>query len=233
MIILIYITGDMHGEIDYSSINTKRFPEQKRMTKNDFLIIAGDFGAIWYPRESKFFGRDRYLINQLNAKNFTTLFVDGNHENFSEIYRYPVVNFMGGKAHKISDSIYHLMRGEIYNIEGKSFFCFGGARSHDKAMRVEGESWWPEEIASTEEMWNGADNLQKRKDSVDFVITHCCSSITQEKVWPYYETDAMTQYLNYIEKNVKFSHWFFGHYHEDREIDERHTCLYNKIIRIH
>lgn len=35
------------------------------------------------------------------------------------------------RVHKVRDSILHLMRGEVFEIEGKTIFAFGGARSHD------------------------------------------------------------------------------------------------------
>ena len=41
----IYITGDCHG--DYRRFSAKRFPEQKEMTKDDCVIICGDFGGVW------------------------------------------------------------------------------------------------------------------------------------------------------------------------------------------
>lgn len=40
---MIYITGDTHAE--FSRFSTKRFPEQKEMTKDDYVIICGDFGG--------------------------------------------------------------------------------------------------------------------------------------------------------------------------------------------
>ena len=62
---------------------------------------------------------------------FTTLFVDGNHENFDRLYSYPIIEWHGGKVHKINSSIFHLMRGEIYEIDNKKIFAFGGASCHD------------------------------------------------------------------------------------------------------
>ena len=57
--------------------------------------------------------------------------MDGKHENFTRLYNYPVEEWYGGKVHKIRDSVLHLMRGEIFNIDNKNFFTFGGAKSHD------------------------------------------------------------------------------------------------------
>lgn len=84
---MIYITGDCHRE--FGRFSTKNFPEQKEMTKDDFVIICGDFGGIWdKDKESK---EEKYYLDWLAGKPFTTLFVDGNHENFDRLYSYPVV----------------------------------------------------------------------------------------------------------------------------------------------
>lgn len=99
------------------------------MTKEDYVIICGDFGGVWNKEvENK---EEKHLLDWLEEKPFTTLFVDGNHENFDRLYSYPVELWHGGKVHKIRPSVIHLMRGQIYEIDGKSFFTFGGASSHD------------------------------------------------------------------------------------------------------
>ena len=43
----VYVTGDTHGDIDWSKLNTTHFPEQKDLTEDDLVIIAGDFGGLW------------------------------------------------------------------------------------------------------------------------------------------------------------------------------------------
>ena len=45
---MIYLTGDTHIPIDISKLNTKNFPEQKNLTRNDYIIIIGDFGLYWH-----------------------------------------------------------------------------------------------------------------------------------------------------------------------------------------
>ena len=70
-------------------------------------------------------------MDWLEGKPFTTLFVDGNHENFDRLYAYPVEEWHGGKVHKIRPSVIHMMRGQVFAIDGKSVFTFGGASSHD------------------------------------------------------------------------------------------------------
>ena len=124
---MIYITGDCHA--NFSRFSTNIFPEQKEMTKDDYVIICGDFGGVWDKGEES--PREKWDMNWLEDKPFTTLFVDGNHENFDRLYTYPVEEWHGGKVHKIRDSVIHLMRGQVYEIDGKKFFTFGGAASHD------------------------------------------------------------------------------------------------------
>ena len=124
---MIYITGDCHS--DFSRFDIDKFTIQKEMSKNDYVIICGDFGGVWnYLVESTY---EKYWLDWLNERNFTTLFVDGNHENFTRLYNYPVEEWHGGKVHKIRDSVIHLMRGEIFDIDNRKFFTFGGAKSHD------------------------------------------------------------------------------------------------------
>nr|WP_316613361.1 metallophosphoesterase [uncultured Ruminococcus sp.] len=113
---MIFVTGDCHGE--FQKLSTAAFPEQREMTKDDIVIICGDFGAIWDCDGVS--NAEKYWLNWLDEKPFTTVFVDGNHENFDRLNsEFEVVDFHGGKAHKLNDSVYHLMRGEIFDFEGK------------------------------------------------------------------------------------------------------------------
>ncbi|MFR4626183.1 MAG: metallophosphoesterase [Dorea formicigenerans] len=114
---MIYITGDCHN--NFERFNTRNFPEQKEMTKDDYVIICGDFGGVWNKDgESKM---ETSALDWLDGKAFTTLFVDGNHENFDRLYAYPVEMWHGGKAHKIRPSVIHLMRGQIFELEEKRY----------------------------------------------------------------------------------------------------------------
>ena len=66
----IYITGDTHG--DFQRFGSKYFPQQKEMSREDYVVIAGDFGGLWDGSQ-----KDQYWLDWLNKKPFTTLFVDG------------------------------------------------------------------------------------------------------------------------------------------------------------
>lgn len=224
---MIYITGDTHSPIDIGKLSTKVFTAQKNLTKNDFVIIAGDCGVVWDGSKT-----DKYWQQWLNEKNFTTMFVDGNHENFPLLNDFPVEERFGGMVHVVAPSVYHLMRGEVFNIDGMRIFCMGGASSHDKMRRVEGVSWWPEEIPSIAEMEHAIKNLELNNWSVDYIITHCAPKSTMMQLSPWYENDALTIFLGAVDSRCSYKHWYFGHYHVDRHIDEKHTALYDSICQI-
>ena len=89
---MIYITGDCHS--DFVRFSKENFPEQIVMTKDDYVIICGDFGGVWdVDEESK---RETWWRDWLEGRSFTTLFVDGNHENFDRLYAYPVEEWNSG-----------------------------------------------------------------------------------------------------------------------------------------
>ena len=224
---MIYVTGDTHAELDISKLNTTNFPQQKALTKNDFLIICGDFGLCWDGSL-----REKWWKKWLTNKNFTTLWIDGNHENFDMLYQFPQINKFGGRAREIAKDIYYLDRGQVLTIDGKKIFCMGGARSIDKALRVEHVSWWQEEMPSREEMERAIASLEQNKWRVDYVVTHCAPRSVQTLIADWYENDPMVSFLDRVKSDLTFKHWYFGHYHLDREVDDRFTALYNHVINV-
>lgn len=247
---MIYVTGDCHG--DFDKFSNHYFPEQKELTKNDVVIIAGDFGGLWELKEDK---REKWWMDWLEERNFTTLVVTGNHENYERINQLPKKEWKGGSVGVIRPSVLVAGRGEIYDIDGIKVFCFGGARSHDisdgildsndpkwkdkarfldsrgKYMyRVKGISWWEEELPTKEEIEHSRENLAKHDYKVDLIVTHCCPSSIQSQFLPYGEYDVLTDYLNEIKHTAAYDHWYFGHYHFNAPIDEKHGCLYQYIL---
>lgn len=228
---MIYVTGDLHGEIDISKLNTKNFPQQKNLTKDDYVIILGDFGLLW--NDSK---QEHYWRKWLDEKPWTTLFVDGNHESFDLLDNFPIEIWNGGKIHRINDSIIHLMRGQIFEIDGKKFFTFGGANSHDRGHRKEGKTWWSREMPSKEEMQEGINNLFDNDFKVDYVLSHTCPSDITPYIGYSYGNDSLERFFNHImyrleEHDVDFK-WFFGHYHKNICIKDKFQCLYRDIIKL-
>lgn len=229
---MIFVTGDCHG--DFYRFKRKAFKEQTELDKSDIMIICGDFGGIWEQEED---GAEKYWLDFLDNKKYTTVFVCGNHENFDRLSRYEVVDFHGGKAHKIRESVYHLMRGEVYDFDGKTFFAFGGASSHDiddgvldpadfesprelrkrvkklekqgKMIRVLNESWWAQELPSREEYDNALRNLERVGYKVDYVISHCAPQSVVDKLFEKVESEAVLgEYVCPMPAPDELTAWF-------------------------
>ena len=74
----------------------ENFPEQAGMTRDDYVIIRGDFSGVWDGSK-----KEKRNLDWLESLPFTTLFVSGNHENFDRLARYPVEEWCGGKVQRI------------------------------------------------------------------------------------------------------------------------------------
>lgn len=208
----IFITGDTHGSYDIGKFHHKLFPQQNTLTKDDYVVICGDAGLVWNNSHEEI-----KLREWLNNKPFTTLFIDGNHDNHNLLQQYPVEMWNGGKIHRISDSIFHLMRGQVFTIHGKTFFTMGGAASVDRHRRTEGKDWWAEEIPSYQEMDEGVANLETTGWKVDYLITHTIFDevVSQNmKLMRQYD-NTLNSYFKFIHENVEFDRWFYGHFHQD------------------
>ena len=107
----IYITGDTHG--GFQRFGSKYFPQQKNMGREDYMIVAGDFGGLWDGSP-----KDQYWLDWLEEKPFTTLFVDGNHENFDLLNTLPERQWNGGRVHVVREHVLHLMRGQVFTFGG-------------------------------------------------------------------------------------------------------------------
>lgn len=230
---MIFITGDTHGMIDTNKI--KLFIQNRKLNKNDYLIIAGDVNCPDFCQEIPYGKTFRFWEDAP----CTMLFVDGNHENFAQLNALPIEEWHGGKVHKLADNIIHLMRGQVYDIDGKTFFTFGGATSIDKSRRTPFVDWFPEEDCNWNETQEALDNLDKVNNKVDFIITHTIGKeFTLRRMMNDISYDpsaygAVNNFLDYIDDIVEYKKWYFGHFHRDVEyIGDKKECLYNVIKRI-
>ena len=219
----VFVTGDIHGPIDLL-----RLVDAERLVGgDDALIICGDFGGVWYGDR-----RDNPVLDSYARMPFTTYFIDGNHENFDALEKYPEVVKNGARCHKIRENLFHVMRGEILVLNDEKYFCFGGARSIDKEFREEGVSWWKQEEPSWAEWENAEANLDAAGWNVDYVITHCGPTLTITKLDPKFIDDPITDKLEEWNSLMDFRKWYFGHYHMDARVGTDHICLYHNIERV-
>lgn len=246
----VFITGDTHG--DFRRFRPEVFYEQETLTKEDVVLIAGDFGGVWFGDTW-----DDEILDWLESRPFTTAFVPGNHENYDALRKCPLAEWHGGKVRHIRPSVILLERGQIFNLDGKRFFAMGGANSHDiqdgvlepddpqferkfqmlnargAAFRVNHLSWWKEELPSLEEYEEARANLEKAGWSVDYILTHCApTSIQTELLRELSKPDRLTDFLEEVCRRCRFKYIFFGHYHENMVIHQKYVLLYEQIIKL-
>ena len=215
-----FLKGDIHGNL-FEIID---FINRFNLGKNDNIIILGDCGIAW-RKDKKDLAQNIKLWNEC-GNGVKLYFIDGNHENFNILNSLPIENNMG----KIADNIYHLRRGQVYEFENKKILVCGGADSIDKYRRIENFTWWKEETISQETI----DDIPA--GHYDYVLTHCCPRSIFEKNRIYLSTlqfldenkinHSSEDMLEQLKNKIIFDHWFFAHYHINRNLDEKFTCLF-------
>ena len=223
----------MEKQLDEEITNIRNMPAAKTLDDDDFIFY----------RQLKLYEIEEKLLNDERVRCFwnkmpwTTLFIDGNHENHELLDSYPIEEWNGGKIHKISDSIYHLLRGQVFDIDGITLFTMGGAESTDKEYRKEGISWWSREMPSEEEYIEAVNNMNKHKRTVDYVLTHCAPEnyLNERKMngMHYRSSNELTRFLDILASppSLKYEGWYFGHYHDDADQGKFHM-LYDRVIEL-
>ena len=217
---MIYVTGDTHGLNDFDKLEA--FFEERPAKEDDVLLILGDCAVLWSEIAN--------YTKEYSSLGPTVLFIDGNHENFPMLNALPIIEKYGAKLHKVSPRVFHILRGEILEIEGKSFLCMGGATSTDKYLRKEGISWWKEENITDKDLANAFENLKKHNYEVDYVLTHCAPTSTLMRMFPF-DADDNTDQLDRLKAKTNFKKWYFGHYHQDKTRGD-YRCFYYDIIEL-
>ena len=107
------VEGDCHA--DFTRFSSDNFPQGKDLTKEDYVIICGDVGILWDKELSK---REKYWIEWLKNKPWTTLFILGNHENYDRWAELPSEVWHGGLVQKLADNspVYNLVK-YLYEID--------------------------------------------------------------------------------------------------------------------
>lgn len=219
----IFVTGDKHGaEGIMSGFSEDVFPAGNFLTGDDVVIILGDLGVPWLRSTPD---EDEEVIRWLSLRPWTTLFVDGNHENFDVLDSLPEEEMFGAPVGVLRKNIYHLRRGYVYTISGRRCFSFGGAASPDRESRIEGVSWWRRELPNWKETDRGIESLGRYEWSVDHVFTHAAPEGAKEYMLENFKSsyrpgkrnfrDPVSIYLETLAEKLLFTSWHFGHYHAE------------------
>jgi len=220
---MIYITGDMHG--DLPRFKSK---EMRKLRKNDYLIVCGDFGFVWDGSD-----KERKLLKWIGKRRYHVLFVEGTHDNLDLLYEYPQTEWQGGMVREISGKLRLLCRGSVFQLERLCLFTFGGGSSEDADIRREARTWWSSELPTQEEVAAAWENLRLHDCQVDYIITHQgsgrarqCLSIIE------HGTSILDTFLDEVRATCKHKRWFFGGAHLDKFLPPSEVALFRKVIPI-
>lgn len=233
---MILLTGDTHGDAN-------RFYEIKELCRRlstepkDVLIILGDVGLNYSG------GNRDYAVKKILASiSITTLCIHGNHENRPQnIASYKMKEWREGTIFYEEEfpNLLFAKDGEIYNLEGQKAIAIGGAYSVDKEYRLKRNwGWWEDEQPNKETKEYVEIQLEKVDWKIDIVLSHTgplkyepvelfLNFIDQSKV------DKSTEiWLDLIESKLNYKHWYFGHYHANKKVNESVTILFEEIQMI-
>jgi hypothetical protein len=213
---MIYLTGDTHNT---RHVNT--LLEFKKLMKDDDIIIQlGDFGFPFYFNE-----KEERVLDNLNKSPGLLLFIDGNHEKFPALAELPVEQHFNGPVGVLRSKIWHLKRFNIYTINNQTFLALGGGDSYDKARRLWGYDWFPEEMPTSKELYDLMDSVK----SVDYVLSHEVPA----HLLPYRTESKLAQFFSIFSEQLQYIHWYCAHIHRNIIWPlARVTTLFNEVCHI-
>ena len=211
---MIYFLSDQHGGERIGEL-TKYLNEA---SDSDLLIILGDIGLKFRDTEENRAFDELFLSSKKNIA-----FIDGNHENFDFLESFPMGERYGAPVRVLSENIVWLQRGYVYEIEGKSFFVFGGCNSGAK-WKPRG-LWWPQEAPTEEQLARAYANLAVRDNKVDYILTHKCEQGIGKT-----HTPALHELCDYIRENVDYKMWYAGHWHTYKSGGDKLIFVYDQLV---
>lgn len=230
---MFYFTGDVHGNVEEFM---DRF-RNRSLTINDTIVILGDAGLNYYGNY-----KDHEKKMKLYYAIPATIFcVHGNHEMRPEnIAGFKCKNYCGGLVwyQEHMPHIVYAIDGMRYKFGKRTALVMGGAYSIDKYYRLScGANWFADEQIAEEKRLEILDSIRENP-SVDLVLTHTCpyewqptdlfiSGIDQSTV-----DNSMEHFFTECERLLDYKHWLFGHFHDNRKINDKATMLFDDVLSL-
>lgn len=202
----VLFAGDTHGDL----MHCFNLIDLAKKEDCDAIVVLGDFGY-WEHTNWGIEFLDA-LNERLNSKKIDLFFIDGNHENHTML-RYMYVDGNDDPMPEVRNRIKYIPRGTRFTWDGVSFLALGGAYSIDVANRLEGSSWWPEEMITQSEIMKCGD------EKVDVLLSHDApAEVPIDRIFPsFHKNDSNTysnrQMLQAVVDDVDPNWVLHGHYH--------------------
>lgn len=202
----IIVCGDVHGK--WWLLNILIATE-----KPDIILQCGDYG--WWPHIPDVDN------TPLDYKETAIYWCPGNHENWDDL------DERGTDITLMPDGSFYCPFGTTKVLPtGERVLFVGGAESIDKWHRIQGYSWWPQEIITEKEM------LRLPDIDIDIVISHTIPTrFIKEFGYMRYRdkyNDPSCKALDIVFDIYKPKKWYSGHYHH-RESNEIEGCKWEAL----
>jgi len=201
----VALAGDWHANTAYAVEAIRH----ARRRDSDVVIQLGDFG---------FHFLDSYLDaldSTLADEDLILGFVDGNHEDFDRLLAVPVA---ADGLRYLRERIVHIPRGFRWDWAGVECLAVGGAYSIDRFLRTPGQTWWPQETLTAEQV-----GIISASGHADAMFCHDCPSGVENREMARrgygYPAEALAESdrnrvrLRHIVDAVRPHRLWHGHFH--------------------
>lgn len=215
----------------------EKFPRWRKALRANKPVVISDLQRLEkvYPDEAAFFRE--YGVTTLLAAPFSKRINQGfiavddptrytDDPVFLFIASYHFFTMGGAKSHDTEDGI---LEPGAPDFERKLLMLQRKPRAR---YRINHISWWAQEMPSEEEYAEARKNLAKVDWAVDYVITHCAPTSIALMENRHNEADPLTDFLQEVKERAHYHYWLFGHYHDNRAIDEKHILLWEQIVQV-
>ena len=205
---MIYLIGGNDPKHNLSQLS---FLTEFDIKKEDYVVLLGNIG---YPNEE--------TIKYLTTFPFTTLFLEGLSDNTNKLYKLEEIDWNGGKVHKIADNVLHLIRCNLYTIEGKTIFAIGGDVTYNRDMLRRDIDYYTKECPSKDELDEAVKVLTTAAYKVNYILSTIPDSRTMLQFDSNLHPNDLSNWMFDMSNKVIYDRWYFGQYPEviDRDFDK-------------
>ena len=252
---IVVICGDFGGVWD---TNRTVFAESPKEKHDLDWLDSRSFTTVFVPGNHENYDR---LTGCLDERLLSSWLYEKMPEGEKDKLRqgYPRKAWHGGIVREIRPSVLMLEPG-VFDMGGCKCLVYGGAASHDisdgildpadfssrkeykaayqswqdrnRMFRVKGISWWEQEQPGEDAEERLMKAAMKHGSSVDYIFTHE-AAVSDYSFLGYRHPTRINYFLLNVKMNVRYRHWFFGHYHGNCNMPgNKDHLLYEQIIRI-
>ncbi len=217
---MIYVTGDLHGDIE-----RLRESSVRRLKKGDTLLVCGDFGFIWQGGKE-----EQKALEWIGRQRYNTLFIEGCYDNLELLAAYPQSEWQGGQVRRICGNLLYGLRGSIFTLESKRIFVMGGGELADPDGAM---PWAAQGLPSRAEMELAQANLADHRYVVDYIITHDCPTTLKSSVGGSLSIhNQLYAFFDAMVQRVRHKGWYFGRYHIDKLVPPHYHAVYKDVLAL-